>query len=155
MMQRCYNANSTSYEHYGGRGIVVCPRWKDSFGLFLEDMGLRPSPAHSINRRNNDGNYEPDNCHWATRVVQNSNRRGWKGNPRKRSKMMKRHPEIDKLLNEIAAYRLKTNLGRTQFGLIVANDGHFIKRLETGRMPRIPTIERVREIMARKAVKAK
>jgi hypothetical protein len=62
--------------------------------------------------------------------------------------MMKRHPEIDKLLNEIAAYRLKTSLGRTQFGLIVANDGHFIKRLETGRMPRIPTIERVREIMA-------
>src|SRR6185436_18853526 len=70
-------------------------------------------------------------------------------------KHFERHPEIDKLLNEIAAYRLKTQLGRTQFGLIVANDGHFIKRLETGRMPRIPTIERVREIMARKAVKAK
>jgi hypothetical protein len=68
---------------------------------------------------------------------------------------MKRHPEIDKLLNEIAAYRLKTQLGRTQFGLIVANDGHFIKRLETGRMPRIPTIERVREIMAARTRKAK
>ena len=70
-------------------------------------------------------------------------------------KHFERHPEIDKLLNEIAAYRLKTSLGRTQFGLIVANDGHFIKRLETGRMPRIPTIERVREIMARKTVKTK
>jgi len=68
---------------------------------------------------------------------------------------MKRHPEIDKLLNEIATYRLKTQLGRTQFGLIVANDGHFIKRLETGRMPRIPTIERVREIMATRTRKAK
>ena len=68
---------------------------------------------------------------------------------------IQRHPEIDALLNQIAAYRLKTGIGRTQFGLIVANDGHFIKRLETGRMPRIPTIERVREIMARKAVKTK
>jgi len=62
--------------------------------------------------------------------------------------MMKRHPEIDKLLNEIAAYRLKTGMGRTAFGQVVANDGNFIQRLEGGRMPRIPTIERVREIMA-------
>lgn len=69
--------------------------------------------------------------------------------------MMKRHPEIDTLLNQIAAYRLKTGLGRTQFGLIVANDGHFIKRLEGGRLPRLPTIDRVRYFMSRKPVKTK
>jgi len=68
---------------------------------------------------------------------------------------MKRHPEINKLLNEIAAYRLKTGMGRTAFGQVVANDGNFIKQLEDGRQPRHDTIDRVRYMMARKAVKVK
>jgi hypothetical protein len=66
-----------------------------------------------------------------------------------------RHPEIDALLNQIAAYRLKTGIGRTQFGLIVANDGHFIRRLEGGRLPRLPTIDRVRALIRRKPAKTK
>lgn len=69
--------------------------------------------------------------------------------------MMKRDPEINALLNEIAAYRLKTGIGRTAFGQIVANDGNFIQRLEAGRIPRIPTIRRVRSFLARKPVKAR
>jgi len=68
---------------------------------------------------------------------------------------MKRHPEIDALLNQIAAYRLKTGIGRTQFGLIVANDGKFIRRLEGGRTPRLPTLDRVRAFIKHKPVKAK
>ena len=66
-----------------------------------------------------------------------------------------RHPKIDALLNQIAAYRRKTGIGRTQFGLIVANDGHFIRRLEGGRLPRLPTLDRVRAFIRHKPVKTR
>lgn len=76
MNQRCYNANATKYDSYGGRGVCVCERWRTSFANFLADMGTKPSPSHSIDRYpNNDGNYEPMNCRWATAVEQRANRR--------------------------------------------------------------------------------
>lgn len=74
MIQRCTNSRSTEYENYGGRGIAVCDRWLD-FTNFLEDMGERPTPKHSIDRVDVDGNYEPTNCRWATRLEQNRNQR--------------------------------------------------------------------------------
>lgn len=72
MKARCYDESNSSY---GGRGIAVCERWLTSFANFLADMGPRPSPAHSIDRRNNNGNYEPGNCRWATPKVQANNTR--------------------------------------------------------------------------------
>ena len=72
---RCLNPNVRGYEHYGGRGIAVCDAWLDDYAAFLRDMGRRPSAKHSIERLNNDGNYEPGNCVWATAIVQNRNRR--------------------------------------------------------------------------------
>lgn len=74
MHTRCYNAACKGFPNYGGRGIEICERWH-SFEYFYADMG-DPPPRHSIDRYpNNDGNYEPDNCRWATAVEQQANRR--------------------------------------------------------------------------------
>lgn len=75
MKTRCYNPRIAGYKDYGGRGIIVCERWKYSFENFLADMGERTSKELSIERINNDGNYEPGNCRWATRLHQNRNSR--------------------------------------------------------------------------------
>lgn len=74
MRSRCNNPTMPSYANYGGRGIRVCERWSE-FPAFLADMGHPPSPEHSIDRINNDGNYEPSNCRWATAAVQRRNSR--------------------------------------------------------------------------------
>lgn len=71
---RCYNPKVERYPHYGGRGITVCQRWLQSFENFLSDMGRRPSKHHSIDRIDNDGNYEPNNCRWATASEQQQNK---------------------------------------------------------------------------------
>lgn len=75
MKQRCYHEKDNRYLLYGARGITVCDHWRNSFDNFLSDMGRRPSDVHSLDRINNDGNYDPSNCRWATRSQQNRNRR--------------------------------------------------------------------------------
>jgi hypothetical protein len=74
MHQRCNNKTRRDYANYGGRGITICARWQ-KYENFLADMGRKPSPELSLDRVNNDGNYEPGNCRWATRWQQNNNSR--------------------------------------------------------------------------------
>ena len=74
MLQRCHNPNHSHFHRYGGRGIMVCEQWADSFEAFLADMGEKPSPNLTIERINNDGHYEPGNCRWGTRKDQAMNK---------------------------------------------------------------------------------
>ena len=83
MRNRCTNPNNTNYKNYGGRGIKVCERW-DDFTVFIADMGERPE-GKTLDRIDNDGNYEPSNVRWATRSEQQKNKRkpsrGWWSDP--------------------------------------------------------------------------
>jgi len=71
---RCKNPNSRNYPKYGAAGITICDRWDQSFEAFFSDMGPRPSKSHSIDRKDNSGNYEPGNCRWATQTQQCNNK---------------------------------------------------------------------------------
>lgn len=75
MKTRCSNQNEVGWSSYGGRGIRVCRRWINSFPNFIADMGLRPSPQHSLERKNNSRGYSPKNCIWASKKEQARNRR--------------------------------------------------------------------------------
>ena len=101
MKQRTTNPNCSTYHHYGGRGIEMCPEWLNDFGRFLADVGPRPSQQHSIDRINNDGNYEPSNIRWVTHNVQTKNRRS-----------------ITKLQLEVTALRAKVVQYEAKFGAL-------------------------------------
>jgi hypothetical protein len=103
MRQRCNNPNHPQYNYYGKRGIKVCERW-NSFESFLIDMGEKPGKEYEVDRRDTNGNYEPSNCRWATRVQNSRNRRkhsnnnsGYKGVYfYKERKMFRAHIKVDK-----------------------------------------------------------
>jgi hypothetical protein len=75
MVQRTTNPKNPKFPRYGGRGITMCVEWRGDFARFYADMGPRPSPKHSIERQNNDGDYTPENCCWATAAEQSRNTR--------------------------------------------------------------------------------
>lgn len=112
MIERCENPNSSGFKTYGARGIKVCKQWRQSFTTFLSDMGPRPSKQHSIDRwPDNDGNYEPTNCRWATPSEQRLNQR-----PQDDSWRVRRSWETGKR-SRISPARI--NLTGMQFGKLV------------------------------------
>jgi len=115
MLKRCTNPNDPAYRNYGGRGIKVCARWT-VFSNFFQDMGF--PPRTTIERRNNDGDYTPRNCYWATRTAQALNRRPYK---------LTREQVAE--IRQLAARGLRQNSIASQFGV---NPSHIsrIVRLE-------------------------
>ena len=75
MRSRCYDPKDKRYDAYHGRGITVCQEWLESFEAFFEHVGPKPSPKHTLDRKDNDKNYEPGNVRWATHIQQNNNKR--------------------------------------------------------------------------------
>lgn len=75
IITRCTNPKQKNYRNYGGRGVTVCERWRNSFEAFLEDVGEKPSPKHTIDRIDNSKGYEPGNVRWATMTEQHRNKR--------------------------------------------------------------------------------
>lgn len=101
MKQRCYDKNATRYEDWGGRGIEVCEQWQHSFPQFLKDIGPKPSPHHSLERIDNNNDYSPDNCRWATPKEQCRNSR------------RNRHLTHNDLALTLAEWSERTGLNRT------------------------------------------
>lgn len=110
MKTRCLNSNSIAYPDYGGRGITICPQWIDSFETFFADMGLKPSSEYSIERKDVNLGYTPDNCKWATKIEQENN---------KRDSRFITHEGITQTLSQWArqtGIRGKTISGRLEWG---------------------------------------
>ncbi len=82
MKRRCFNPKVREFRNYGGRGITVCGEWRESYAAFLDHVGRRPSPKHSLDRIDNEGDYEPGNVRWATALEQRHNCRPWGSNRR-------------------------------------------------------------------------
>lgn len=114
MKARCLNERHKQYPEYGGRGIRVCERWL-TYRNFLADMGRKPSTELSIDRIDNDGDYEPGNCRWATRTEQNNNRRPNRGRRKKQLTILGNTKNLDAWLADAGltyfAYWRRTKAG--------------------------------------------
>lgn len=121
--RRCYSENDNRYKNYGGRGIKMCERWKNSFESFYEDMGDRPSSEHSIDRIDVNGDYEPSNCRWATSTEQSRNKmNSLFVNVNGKEIHLKEIAEIHNIGYETLLHRFKKGMGYENLIKPVANN---------------------------------
>jgi len=113
MRRRCCDPRNKDYKYYGARGVSVCARWSVSFTAFLEDMGARPT-GMSIDRIDNDGNYEPGNCRWATALQQSRNRRKYSIDSK--SHRCAKIVVVDGISNTIAEWSRETGINEATIG---------------------------------------
>lgn len=135
MIHRCYSEKNSAYHDYGGRGITVCDEWRFSVHKFMEDMGDRPTDGHSIDRIDVNGNYEPENCRWATRSEQELN---------KRPRVHKPKIEIDKIVIEYNGKTQTAMQWAKEIGISCKAMKHRVKRWPIDRVietPRDPVWE--------------
>lgn len=111
MVHRCTHPGHRQWADYGGRGITVCQRWRDSFAAFRADMGPRP-PGASIDRRDNDRGYTPDNCHWASPLAQSMNQR----RPRLRDSNKSGVPGV-RWRDDLGRFEVRISLRRSRIAL--------------------------------------
>jgi putative FmdB family regulatory protein len=119
MKARCYNKSHKNYNDYGGRGIIVCDSWILDFWSFIRDMGDKPTPLHTIDRIDNDGQYGPDNCRWATRKEQSANKRELSSNNTTGYKNIIRHQDRWRVSLSIESKRKSRVVDTIQEGLML------------------------------------
>lgn len=148
MITRCYNSNDHAFPDYGGRGITICQRWRNSFKAFFDDMGERPSPKHMIERSNNEQGYNCGkcedcqtrnahaNCCWATRIEQNRNRRD--------TELLTYHGETLPLVTLAERFGIRTTTLRNR----LKNNWAVEEALETIPSPSTPKHRRSRDVTA-------
>jgi len=133
MIRRCIDPAHISYRYYGGRGISVCQDWYLSFARFIRDMGQCPSSQHSIDRIDNDGNYEAGNCQWANKSIQAQNQRRKRGIPTAVKRRLTRMP-IEQAL-QIPTLLTQARPGtRNPHARLQEDDIRLIRSLEQGGM---------------------
>ena len=128
MKERCYSKNYDFYKSYGGRGISVCAKWKDSFMAFYNDMGEKPSKRHQLDRRDNDGNYEANNCRWVLPVVNQHNRSNSKLSIEDYKNIVELYESGKLSQNKIAK---KYNVNSSLISRLIKNQ-HIFMNVETG-----------------------
>ena len=116
MKTRCYNKNNPNFKYCGARGITVCSEWIDSFESFFEDMGTKPFPRAEIDRRDNDGNYNKDNCRWVTSAQNCQNKSNNKLTIEKVREIRKAYPSKTQ-----TALSLEYNVSASNINYIVNN----------------------------------
>lgn len=139
MRQRCFDPGHESFKNYGARGITICDRWIESFWDFVDDMGPKPSRQHSLDRRDNNGDYEPENCRWATQAEQHANRRNTRV----------REPDQERIMQLLTTTDLPVRQIALQLGLdyeatrLYANGQTFNRPIKSDPAPH-PSVEDMR-----------